>query len=142
MFFAKALQRKERAAAIEIESIAGQMRTLLAKIEADPPKSTAAVNKWWEILCDSASLINESRRRRRLDATQVPDEYRRRRPVERDGLERPRRHEQEERARGRESRARGGMNYRPLFYHHHHPCTEDAVSASKTCPLPSINTLV
>ena len=43
---------------IEIESIAGQMRTLLAKIEADPPKSTAAVNKWWEILCDSASLIN------------------------------------------------------------------------------------
>ena len=29
--------------------------TLLAKIEADPPKSTAAVNKWWEILCDSAS---------------------------------------------------------------------------------------
>ena len=34
-------------------SIAGQMRTLLAKIEADSPKSTAAVNKWWEILCDS-----------------------------------------------------------------------------------------
>ena len=53
-----ALQRKERAAALEIESIAGQMRTLLAKIEADPPKSTAAVNKWWEILCDSR-VINE-----------------------------------------------------------------------------------
>ena len=35
------------------------MRTLLAKIEADPPKATAAVNKWWDILCDSASLINE-----------------------------------------------------------------------------------
>ena len=52
----EALQRKERAAAIEIESIAGQMRTLLAKIEADPPKSTAAVNKWWEILCDSSVL--------------------------------------------------------------------------------------
>ncbi len=53
-----ALQRKERAAALEIESIAGQMRTLLAKIEADPPQSTAAVNKWWEILCDSR-VINE-----------------------------------------------------------------------------------
>ena len=52
----EALQRKERAAAIEIESIAGQMRTLLAKIENDPPKSTAAVNKWWEILCDSSVL--------------------------------------------------------------------------------------
>ena len=37
----EALQRKERAAAIEIESIAGQMRTLLAKIEADPPKGKA-----------------------------------------------------------------------------------------------------
>ncbi len=51
-----ALQRKERAAALEIESIAGQMRTLLEKLEADPPKGTAAVNKWWEILCDSRVL--------------------------------------------------------------------------------------
>ena len=40
-----ALQRKERAAALEIESIAGQMRTLLAKIEADPPKGDGAVWK-------------------------------------------------------------------------------------------------
>ena len=39
----EALQRKERAAAIEIESIAGQMRTLLAKIEADPPKGDGPV---------------------------------------------------------------------------------------------------
>ena len=60
----EALQRKERAAAIEIESIAGQMRTLLAKIESDPPKSTAAVNKWWEILYQmnlaDGALLNET----------------------------------------------------------------------------------
>ena len=60
----EALQRKERAAAIEIESIAGQMRTLLAKIEADPPKSTAGVNKWWEILYQmniaDGALLNET----------------------------------------------------------------------------------
>ena len=59
-----ALQRKERAAALEIESIAGQMRTLLAKIEADPPKKTADVNKWWEILYQmnlaDGALLNET----------------------------------------------------------------------------------
>ena len=60
----EALQRKERAAAIEIESIAGQMRTLLAKIEKDPPKKTADVNKWWEILYQmniaDGALLNET----------------------------------------------------------------------------------
>ena len=60
----EALQRKERAAAIEIESIAGQMRTLLAKIEADPPKGTAQVNKWWDILYQmnllDGALLNET----------------------------------------------------------------------------------
>ena len=66
---------------------------------------TAAVNKWWD--------------------NPLPDEPRRRRAPERDGLERARRHEQEERARRGQGRARGGMNFRPLFYHHHHPCTED-----------------
>ena len=59
-----ALQRKERAAALEIESIAGQMRTLLAKIEKDPPKKTADVNKWWEILYQmniaDGALLNET----------------------------------------------------------------------------------
>ena len=30
-----------------------------------------------------------------------------------------------------------GLSTAPLFYHHHHPCTEeDAVSASKICLLP------
>ena len=40
------------------------MRTLLAKIESDPPKSTAAVNKWWEILYQmnlaDGALLNET----------------------------------------------------------------------------------
>ena len=60
----EALQRKERAAAIEIESIANQMRELLAKIEKDPPKGTAQVNKWWEILYQmnlaDGALLNET----------------------------------------------------------------------------------
>ena len=60
----EALQRKERAAAIEIESIANQMRELLAKIEKDPPKKTADVNKWWEILYQmniaDGALLNET----------------------------------------------------------------------------------
>ena len=60
----EALQRKERAAAIEIESIANQMRELLAKIEKDPPKSTAGVNRWWDILFQmniaDGALLNET----------------------------------------------------------------------------------
>jgi hypothetical protein len=47
-----ALQRKERASALEMASIAGQLRELLVRIEAEP-QNTAAVNKWWAVLYEA-----------------------------------------------------------------------------------------
>ena len=85
----------------------------------------------------SGKVVTENGRCQQVVGNPLPDEHSRRRAPERDGLERPRRHEQEARARRGQGRARGGMNYlSPFFYHHHHPCTEDAVSASKSCLLP------
>ena len=59
-----AICRRRKSSSLEIESIAGQMRTLLAKIEKDPPKGTAAVNKWWDILYQmnlaDGALLNET----------------------------------------------------------------------------------